>query len=152
MTEAELAELLERNPDLKVIDAWSTLSLPVIQLTIASEYDLQAAVIAECDRRAHTDVRYSMVVAVPNGMVRRGHRVDAGVRAGFPDLAILLPRHGYHAAFVELKHGKGKVSLMQQRWLDRLKAEGYYSIVIWDSVEETMEFISWYVSGVLPCP
>ena len=145
MTENELVRILKANPDLSTAEPWFRVAIPAIEATITCERDLQAAVIEECDRRAQYNPLYSMVAAIPNGMVRRGARVDAGVRAGLPDLVVLLPRRGYHAAFIELKFGKNRLHEMQRRWIERLKAEGYCATVIWDSVEEVMDFLTYYI-------
>lgn len=61
-----LAEARAANPDLELIGAPVETTAKAAQ----SEHDFQAAVIAACDRRALTDPRYSLILAIPNGGAR----------------------------------------------------------------------------------
>lgn len=159
MTERDLAELLRRNPDLRIEgdavvsvdtrpESTSNAAFPVLGL---SEHDLQKAVIDECDRRAILRPEYGLIFAIPNGGAR--HPIIAaklkaeGVRAGVPDLFLPVARHGYHGLFVELKAGPNKPSEAQLTWIRNLKAEGYRVEVLWDSVDDVMERIEWYLEG-----
>lgn len=151
MTERELVRILQNNPELRVADGLigicETPQPPTVAyVTIASEHDLQAAVIAECDRRALHNPAWGMVAAIPNGQYRKGQRVEPGLRAGLPDLVVLLPRHGYGAAFIELKYGSNKPSQLQMEWVRKLQEVGYWAGVYW-TFDETMAFLEWYVEG-----
>lgn len=49
----------------------------------------------------------------------------AGMRKGFPDLFIPLPRGEYHGLFIEMKHGKNNATDEQIYWLRLLSYNGY---------------------------
>lgn len=150
MTEKELTDMLRRNPDLSVDGGMDvqTANAPVWDVHhIASEHDLQAAIIAECDRRTIVNPAWGMVAAIPNGQYRKGQRAEPGLRAGLPDLIVLLPRRGYGAAFVELKRTPNKPNELQWEWIGRLQENGYYAAVIWDSVDEAIRLLEWYIEG-----
>lgn len=65
----------------------------------------------------------------PNGgrrNAREGGRFKAmGTKAGFPDLALLLPRKGFHGLFIEMKSPKGRQSESQGEWQKNLVDNGY---------------------------
>lgn len=65
----------------------------------------------------------------PNGgrrTAREGGRFKAmGTKAGFPDLALLIPRGGCHGLFVELKTDKGTQTASQKEWEALLESQGY---------------------------
>ncbi len=65
--------------------------------------------------------------AVPNGgwrsPVEAGIMVGQGVRAGVPDLVVLLP--GGKSIYAELKASKGRLSPKQEKWRDRLMELGF---------------------------
>ena len=70
-----------------------------------------------------------LLFAVPNG----GHRhravaarlKDEGVKAGVPDVALMVPRGHYHGLWLELKAGKNRPTPQQKWWLDELARQGY---------------------------
>lgn len=70
------------------------------------------------------------VVAVPNGGLRSKFTAarlkKEGVRPGFPDLIVLLPRGGYHGLLIEMKriHG-GIVSDVQSELHALYRSVGY---------------------------
>ena len=80
--------------------------------------------------------------AVPNGGGRskvEGAILKAtGVKAGVPDIVILLPNAG--AGFLELKAGKGVLSPTQKQWRDDLRARGYAWAEV-RSVEEVEDIL-----------
>lgn len=112
-----------------------------------SEWEFQAAVIAEARIRAITQTEYAMLVAIPNGQYRKGQRPEAGITAGLPDLVLLLPRGGYGALFIELKVTPNKCNRAQLDMHQRLSREGYCSVIVWDSVDEVMSRIEEYLEG-----
>ena len=65
----------------------------------------------------------------PNGGARSavtGARLKAmGVRRGFPDLTLWLPRGGFHGLAVELKAAKGRPTPEQLDWLAHMSAIGW---------------------------
>ncbi len=69
-----------------------------------------------------------------------------GTKAGFPDLFLCIAKNGYHGLFIELKTQKGKVSPLQQTWLDRLNVEGYKAVVCY-GIDEARQAIKAYCYG-----
>lgn len=150
MNPRDLVDLLRRNPDLRVegdgyASAEPRLASPAPKL---SERELQAAVIAECDRRAATIAEYGLILAIPNGQVRPGQRVEPGLRAGVPDLLLACPSGQFHGLFIELKCGRNKPSRAQLEWIRRLSIQGYKCVVIWDSVDDVMAAIDEYLGEI----
>lgn len=73
-----------------------------------------------------------LLTAVPNGGVR--HKAVAaklkaeGVRPGYPDLLLDVPRQGFHGLRIEMKRRKASpsaVSKDQREWHDLLRHHGY---------------------------
>ena len=70
---------------------------------------------------------------IPNGGHR--HKTTAarlkaeGVKAGVPDLCLPVPRSGYHGLYIELKAGRNDTTDNQDRWLQALTDNGYYTAV-----------------------
>ena len=81
----------------------------------------------------------------PNGGARSavtGARLkNLGVRRGFPDLTLWLPRGGFHGLAVELKAGKGKPTPEQLAWLDHMASIGWMAAVCtgFDAARETLD-------------
>lgn len=48
-----------------------------------------------------------------------------GLRKGFPDLFVPLPKGGFHGLFVEMKAEGGETTKEQEEWLSLLNANGY---------------------------
>jgi hypothetical protein len=109
-----------------------------------SETDDQIAVVEYCELRGIP------IVHIPNESKRSvayGAMLKRmGMRKGFPDLFVTLPRLGYHGLFIEMKTDKGKLSNDQRIWLTLLKNEGYLCRVC-RSVEVALEIINKYVYG-----
>ena len=61
--------------------------------------------------------------------------------SGVPDRIILLP--GAHVIFAETKRPKGgKLSRLQVWWRDKLRALGFWSVVVWDEENiNTLELV-----------
>lgn len=117
-----------------------------------TEHDLQASIIAECNFRANQNDLYGRIFAVPNGGhrdIRVAQRLKAeGVRPGVPDLLLLAPRRGYNGLAIELKVGRNHATASQEDWLLWLRTEGYMTRVVYDSADEAMTIISWYIEGI----
>lgn len=77
----------------------------------------------------HYAVPECLLFAVPNGgmrSVKTAVRLKAeGVRAGIPDMMLAVPRAGHNGLFIELKQGKGRLSLAQKATLALLERQGY---------------------------
>ena len=72
---------------------------------------------------------------IPNGGSR--NKIEAanlkrqGVKAGVPDICLPVPRGKYHGLYIELKHGKNKLSDLQAEWLRGLNEQGYLALCIY---------------------
>lgn len=65
----------------------------------------------------------------PNGGKRNASEAARfkamGVRAGFPDLVLLVPRGRYHGLMIELKTTKGRQSEHQAHYQQAVEEQGY---------------------------
>ena len=68
----------------------------------------------------------------PNGGARNaitGARLKCmGVRRGFPDLTLWLPRRGFQGLAVELKAPKGRLTPEQAAWLEHMATIGWCAV------------------------
>ena len=107
-----------------------------------SETDVQIAVVEYCELRGIP------IVHIPNESKRSvtyGAMLKRmGMRKGFPDLFVTLPRLGYHGLFIEMKTDSGKLSEDQRKWLILLSKEGYLCRVC-RSFDAAVEIINKYV-------
>jgi hypothetical protein len=95
-----------------------------------------------------------MLISYPAGFnLSLGQRIRArsmGLKAGVPDLILLVPRliRGtlYPLLFIEMKSKDGKLSAIQKAYHHKLKAQGY-TIVIAYSTEEAMIKIKSYLDS-----
>lgn len=81
----------------------------------------------------------------PNG----GHRTRVtaarlkamGVRRGFPDLTLWLPRGGFHGLAIELKAGRNRATAEQIAWLDHMASTGWMAVccIGFDAARQTIE-------------
>jgi len=90
-----------------------------------------------------------LLFAIPNAGVRHyatARRMKAeGLRAGLPDLALMVARQGYYGLFIELKYGKNKPTEEQKWWLEQLTQEGYKACVCY-GFEEAKQTLEEYLS------
>lgn len=85
----------------------------------------------------------------PNG----GFRTEAegrvfkamGTRAGFPDLILLLPRHGFTALAIEFKTDKGQQRETQKVWQRVAEVNGIRYLIV-RSFDEFYKVINEYLS------
>jgi len=92
----------------------------------------------------------SLLYHIPNGGSR--NKIEAanlkrqGVKAGVPDICLPVARGKYHGLYIELKHGKNKLSDNQKIWLKRLQNQGYLAICCY-GWEEAVKAIEKYLKG-----
>lgn len=101
----------------------------MIARTIPTEEQDQIALIQWFDLWAPNGLK-GRLAAVPNGGYRckktAGRLKAAGVRPGFPDLLLLVPRHGFAGLVIELKRLTGGVVSDDQRdWLGWLTDQNF---------------------------
>lgn len=102
-------------------------------LTKTSEERLQFEIIQWWDRVcSRYNCEPSDLMHIPNGLV--GERVrlrclGLGLRPGYPDLALFIPKGKFHGMFIELKRpGRSTergMSADQRRIIERLSGFGY---------------------------
>lgn len=96
----------------------------------------------------HRDISKSLL-SFANGGKRdavTGAKLKAeGVRAGAPDLILLLPRGKYHALAIEMKTPKGRQSPAQKEWQAYFESMGG-KYVVCRSLEEFIEAIESYLN------
>lgn len=82
---------------------------------------------------------------VPNGGKRDKATAIAlkrqGVKAGVPDIVLPAVRGKYHGLYIELKAGRNTTTNKQDRWLEYLRHEGYFTAVCygWQAAAELIE-------------
>lgn len=64
-----------------------------------------------------------------------------GVKKGVPDLFLPVPRGKYHGLFIEMKTEKGKASIEQKHWINRLSEQGFWCEVCpgFEAAKQTIE-------------
>lgn len=74
-----------------------------------------------------------------------------GVKKGVADFFLALPCGLYHGLWIELKVGKGKLSVEQSEFLFRKNQRGYLAIAIWghDAAKEVI--LNYLKSGETNC-
>jgi hypothetical protein len=89
-----------------------------------------------------------LLIHVPNGGYRNATEAKRlmaeGVVAGVADLVLFVPRHGFHALFIELKVDKNKQSTLQKEWERVVKEQGYDYRVVY-TLEQFINLINAYL-------
>lgn len=98
-------------------------------------YGLDARMLAHCPNGGK---RGKIEAAILKGM---------GVRAGWPDLQLTVPRAGKPGLFVELKSPNGRVSEAQKELLSLLEAQGYTVVIAWSFDEAVSAIIAYLKTG-----
>ena len=89
----------------------------------------------------------------PNGSHR--HKAVAaklrreGVKAGIPDIFLLVPKNGFHGLAIELKANGKHPTKAQKEWLERLVKNGYLAVVC-HGFEDARDMILDYLNEKLP--
>ena len=105
-----------------------------------SETQEQKQLIQWC----RTDPRYQYLFHISNESVGGpGWRIrnrQMGVKSGVPDLFYPVPAKGYHGLFIEMKAGKGRLSMEQKKWIAALEQLGYKCVVAygWKQAKEAL--------------
>lgn len=87
----------------------------------------------------------------PNGGKRRPIEAailkGMGVRAGWPDLQLAVPRADKHGLFLELKSPDGRMTPEQKELLPLIEAQGYAVTCAWGFDEAVGAIINYLKSG-----
>lgn len=91
-----------------------------------------------------------MLAHIPNEGKRtktNGARLKAeGLRPGFPDISLSVPRQNYHGLYIELKRIKGSKKTQEQKeWIINLNKRGYAAAFCY-GWREAWEFIHAYLT------
>lgn len=109
----------------------------------------QKIIISWCNWNKNKHPELDLVIHIANEG-KRSSRYGAelkrmGLRAGFPDLAILVPNKEYSGLFIELKADKTKkISKEQKEWLEKLNRYGYKAVRC-NGADESIEVIKNYL-------
>lgn len=103
-------------------------------------------------KREHGEAAAARLHHSPNGGAR--HKATAarmkllGVRRGFPDLVLYLPRHGRPGLAIEFKPTEParRVSKEQRQWLEWLAECGFEAHVA-RGIEEAQQILTAYMEG-----
>jgi hypothetical protein len=68
---------------------------------------------------------------------------ELGMRPGVADLFVVMARHGYHGAWLELKSKNGILSNAQKEFLEDMAQQNYFTKTCF-SIEDSIETINWY--------
>ena len=86
--------------------------------------------------------------AVPNGGKRNkaeaANLKRSGVKSGVSDLCLPYANKKYHGLYIEMKHGKNKVTESQKEFLKYINSAGYFGAVCY-SADEAIELLSNYL-------
>nr|DAZ68168.1 MAG TPA: Nuclease [Caudoviricetes sp.] len=90
-----------------------------------------------------------MLMHVPNEG-KRSKRYGAelkrmGLKAGFPDLGLFVPRNNKSGLFLEMKVGRNKCTENQKKWIRNLLEQGY-EVKVCYSCEEAIQVIKKYLN------
>lgn len=115
-----------------------------------TEADEQKALIqwAKFQEKKYSELK--MLMHVPNEG-KRSKRYGAelkrmGLKAGFPDLGLLVPNKKYAGLFIELKADKTKSMTKEQKeWLEKLNSYGYKAVRC-NGSEEAIQIIKKYLN------
>ena len=97
--------------------------------------------------KGNSDLRYKNIAATPNAGKRTPqvarYYISEGLKAGFPDITVAIPRSPYHGLFIEFKRHPNKLSAEQLEWQDRLTKAGYCYRVCWSLEEAQLLLENW---------
>lgn len=101
------------------------------------EHDEQVSLFHWVALKSGRYAELNLLHAIPNGghrniVVARKMKAE-GVKPGIPDMFLPVARQGFHGLYVEMKAqssrpkrgGKGGLSPEQEKWIRRLRAQGY---------------------------
>lgn len=117
------------------------------------QYETQAQIQTVAWARAHADEWpcLAWLHAIPNGG-KRDPRTAAvlkksGLTPGIFDLFLPYPAHDYHGLYIEMKHGRNKVTPEQARFCAYANDAGYHAVVCYGAAE-AIQAIEDYLTGV----
>lgn len=111
---------------------------------VPTEDQEQMIVMSWAHRTKFKDGRLSdYLFHIPNGgsrnIIEATKLKKMGVKAGVPDLQLIVPNGEVHGLWIELKTQKGKLQPSQQIMIQRLEAQGYMCKVCFGADEAISE-------------
>ncbi len=111
---------------------------------VPTEDQEQITVMSWAHRVKFKDGRLSdYLFHIPNGgsrnIIEATKLKKMGVKAGVPDLQLIVPNGEVHGLWIELKAQKGKLQPSQQIMIQRLEAQGYLCKVCFGADEAINE-------------
>ena len=111
---------------------------------VPTEDQEQITVMSWAHRTKFKDGRLSdYLFHIPNGgsrnIIEATKLKKMGVKAGVPDLQLIVPNGEVHGLWIELKAQKGKLQPSQQIMIQRLEAQGYMCKVCFGADEAISE-------------
>ncbi|WP_151753046.1 VRR-NUC domain-containing protein [Acinetobacter soli] len=111
---------------------------------VPTEDQEQMTVMSWAYRTKFKDGRLSdYLFHIPNGgsrnIIEATKLKKMGVKAGVPDLQLIVPNGEVHGLWIELKAQKGKLQPSQQIMIQRLEAQGYMCKVCFGADEAISE-------------
>jgi hypothetical protein len=120
---------------------------------LVSEYDEQKLVFEWANIYSYLRPQLELLNGSLNGVrLTVGQAVKAkraGMKKGFPDINLPIPRRGFHGLFIELKKGGGvpsDVSREQKNYLTMMASEGNHCAVCFGA-GDAIDVITWYLDG-----
>ena len=110
-----------------------------------SEYTEQVEIFNWAKKHENTYPALKLLNASLNGVkLSIGQAVKTkagGMKAGYPDIFLPIPKNNYHGLFIELKKNKqDKVQELQKWWKNELNAYGYLAVICY-GYDEAINFI-----------
>lgn len=112
---------------------------------------LEQITVMEWLRWTHPDIA-QITYHIPNerkqsaiwGLVMK----HLGVVSGVPDICVPYANHGWHGLYIEMKTQKGRTTNNQERYIERLRENGYRAEVAYGA-EQAINILKDYL-GMLP--
>ena len=100
-----------------------------------SESQIQKSFFDWVRSRVPHDWRFELILSTPNqgapgAYIHTAKLKAEGLKKGFPDVSVLIPRHGYHSLYFELKTLDGDPSDDQIKVIKFLNKAGHLAMVI----------------------
>ena len=93
---------------------------------------------------------HKIIFAIPNGgkrgIVTASIMKAEGTLKGVPDLFIPEPNIQFHGLFIEMKYGKGKLTIEQTQMLSDLAQRGYEAKVCY-SIDDFITIVNNYLNN-----
>jgi hypothetical protein len=115
-----------------------------------SENEIQASFFYFCDVWLNKYPELELLHSIPNGShksrsAQKIHKMT-GLKSGVPDVCLPVARCGFNGFYIEFKSAKGRLSLTQKWWHQKLADQGYL-VTTCHSVEDAINITLAYVSG-----